>query len=109
MDTNSPPESRLLCKYKDDATVVDYIPTCYSKLLFFNTITKPTRVTSLAAIIDHIWSNNCPKNILNDIIYVYSKISDNVQCLRFINMMCNNKTITYRDYSCENITTLKNL
>lgn len=39
---------------------------------YFQTITKPTRVTSKSAtVIDHVWSNNMKNDIKSGILYVY--------------------------------------
>ena len=47
----------------------EFINLSYAKS-FFNSITKPTRVTSTSAtLIDHIWTNNMRENIFNGILY----------------------------------------
>ena len=63
-----------LLKWETNIAVSDLVATCHSKL-FFNSITKPTRVTDTSAtLIDHIWSNDTLNNTSNGI--VFTRISD---------------------------------
>ena len=63
-----------LLKWDTNAVVSDLIAICSSKM-FFNTITKPTRVTANSAtLIDHIWSNDILHNLKNGILF--TRISD---------------------------------
>ena len=94
-----------LLKSDTQAPVADLIATCYSKLMF-NTINKPTRVTSTTAtIIDHIWTNNAFSNIKNGI--VYSKISDHFPVFSIFSTTpvaeSDSVTIKYRNFSNNNI------
>ena len=62
-------------------TVKSLLAICHSKL-FFNTITKPTRVFGTSTtLIDHMWSNNTFHNILNGILF--TNISDHFPTFSF--------------------------
>ena len=98
-----------LLKSETEVPVSDLLATSYSNLMF-NTINKPTRVKSNSAtIIDHIWTNNCFKNIKNGI--VYSNISDHFPVFSFFSSTKvkddESLTIKYRNFSDENINNFK--
>ena len=99
-----------LLKAEVDNSVHDLIAT-FNTQLFFNTIVKPTRVTSTSAtLIDHIWTNNFNNNIKNGIIY--TDISDHFPVFSVFKInSCKVKdskiSITYRDFSEANISLFK--
>ena len=87
-------------------TVKSLLANCHSKL-FFNTITKPTRVFGASAtLIDHMWTNNASQNILNGILF--TNISDHFPTFSFYRWKNNNvkgkpSTVVKRNFCEDNI------
>ena len=102
-----------LLKSETDDSVRELVRLSHSRL-FFNSIIKPTRVTSTTAtIIDHIWSNNFNQHMIGGI--VYSQITDHFPVFACFTNNDNSsqdpieteKIITYRDYSNHNMDNFK--
>ena len=84
----------------------------FNSNFFFNSITKPTRVSNTSAtIIDHIWTNNF-KSIQHSGI-IYDTISDHFPVFTVFNLNpvkdpVKKTIIQYRDFSERNIAAFKN-
>ena len=100
-----------LLSHRDSLNITNFINTFHSNNMF-NLINKPTRVmNNSATIIDHIWTNNYKKVILNGIIY--SSITDHFPVFSIFSLkdhkVENPKKIkhSYRDFSDSNILNFK--
>ena len=98
--------TNLLAK---DMPAARNLTNLFHENMFYNCITKPTRVIkSSATLIDHIWTNNLENNKNN--VIIYSRVSDHFPVysqfkgkLNYNNTMVNSVNIMYRDYSEQNM------
>ena len=98
-----------LFKHNDSQEII----STFNSNFYFNTITKPTRVTPTSAtLIDHMWTNNLKNLSMSGILYV--NLSDHFPV--FANFkgveglkVSKKKTIEYRDFNEASIDNFKAL